>query len=320
MKKQSLVLALLLLCGIISGQDTIFVRSGQVIPAIIIEKNSTEIKYRKFGPPSSPAIYSVFISDVASIHYNDGIIADYTASGDSGTENKPKTAMQMAGSMKAIRISIGASRAYFKRNEADNLQTFWKFRTGSTTMTENPVYYPINVKANFIMGQSGRNWMGDEFQLIFMPQNAIFASKLNNEIKLSGFYSNIIMYYGHTLNHKKTIAAILEPGLDLAFMSGYIKLGTTPFDLESNFGAGWHIALGIDWAISRRFLASVRAGQRFMSIKEFHKNSESSTGYSTFYVSPGLNEDLLKVGWKGPYASIGLSYCFYAKLKMPQQE
>ena len=71
------------------AQDTIFVKNGQVIPAIIIEKNNTEIKYRRFGPPESAAIYSIFVSDISSIHYKDGIIADYSQVGVAVPGEKP---------------------------------------------------------------------------------------------------------------------------------------------------------------------------------------------------------------------------------------
>lgn len=322
MKTQFFILSLLLFSGVLAAQDTIFVRTGQVIPAIIVEKNSAEIKYRKFGPPPSPAIYSVFISDVASIHYKDGIIADYTAPAESATENRPKTAFEMAGTMRAIRISVGTAFTSFNRDKVDNLQEFWKNRTGTTEMSENPVCFPVDIKMTFIMGNSGRNWVGDEVQLISTPKNSIYASKFNNEIELNPFIFNIVLYYGHTINHKKTIAAILEPGADFAFMSGHIKLNNggvvTNYLVSQNFGVGPHVALGLDWVIAKRLLASARIGQRFMTIKESHKNEGSSTGYSTFYIHPGLNQDLLSVKWSGTYASVGLAYCFYAKLKLPQ--
>jgi hypothetical protein len=324
MKARFLFLLFLVLSGIVSAQDTIFVKNGKPITAIIVEKNNVEIKYKKFGIPESTAIYSVFISDITSIHYKDGIVADYTLPGQKESDNRPKTALEMAGSMRSIKISFGLSGASFNRNESDRLQLFWKYYDGinGPAIGGNKIYFPISLKMNFNLGQSGRNWMGDELQLAFTPDDAIYASNTSgtNEIKLKSFYYNIILYYGHTLNHKKNLAGIIEPGLDLAFMSGLIKLNNTNYDISGNFGAGFHLALGADWVITKRLLACARVGERFMTIKESHKNNSSSTGYSTFYVNPSVNNDLLNVKWSGPYASLGLCWSFYVKLKLPNAQ
>ena len=323
MKTQILLLSFVLLSGVVSAQDTIYVKNGRPIPATIVEKNNIEIKYKRFGAPEPAAIYSVFISDITSIHYKDGIVADYTLQGKAETDNRPKTANELAGTMRAIKISFGLSGATFNRNGSDNLMLFWKNENGiNNPIGGNTTYFPISLKMNFLLGQSGRNWMGDELQLIFTPDDAIYASNTSgsNEIKLKSFYYNIILYYGHTLNHKKNLAGIIEPGLDLAFMSGLIKLNNTTYDISGNFGAGFHLALGADWVISKRLLASARVGQRFMTIKESHKSSISSTGYQTFYVNKAVNDDLLSIKWTGPYASLGLCWSFYAKLKIPNAQ
>jgi hypothetical protein len=318
MKSPILILSFLLFSGILSAQDTIFIKTGEKIPVIIVEKNDTEIKYKKPGAPGSAAIYSVFISDIASIHYKDGIIADYTSPGTS--DDSPKTPIEMAGTMRTMKLSLGLSYCNFQRNTDDDLLLFWQNQTGRDNLEVggNPASIPINLKMSFVLGQSGRNWIGDELQLIFTPEDAIYVSDNSNsdEIKLKAFYYNIIMYYGHTLNHKKNLAAIIEPGLDIAFMSGHIKLDNTVYDISGNLGVGFHIALGADWLISKRLLASARIGQRFMNIEESHESSTSTTGYQTFYVNRSVNEDLLSVNWNGPYATIGLSFAFYTKMKL----
>jgi hypothetical protein len=320
MKAQYLILSFLLFSSIISAQDTLFVKGGQRIPVTIIGKDAMELKYKKFGQPEPAAIYSVFISDILSIHYKDGMVADYTSKGT--TETKPETPLALAGTMKAAKFSLGMSINYFKRNETDNLLLFWKDRTGSSIpgAISNPVYFPINIKMSFPMGNMGRSWAGDDFQLIFTPKDAIHFSNASgsNEIMLNTFYGNIGLYYGHTLNHKKNLIAIIEPGLDIAFMSGFIKLNNTKTTISGNNGMGFHIALGTDWIISKRLLASIRIGQRFMTIKEQHKISETS--FATYYVHPSINEDKLSVKWNGLYAGAGLSFNFYAKMKTGQKK
>jgi len=321
MKAQYLLFSFLLFSSIVSAQDTLFVKGGQVIPVTIIGKDAMELKYKKFGQPEPAAIYSVFISDILSIHYKDGMVADYTSTGKVD-ENKPATSLELAGTMKAAKFSLGMSINYFKRNESDNLLLFWKDYTGSKIpgAESNPVYFPINIKMSFPMGNMGRNWAGDDFQLIFTPKDAIHFSNASgsSEIMLHNFYIVIGLYYGHTLNHKKNLIAIIEPGLDMAFMSGFIKLNNSNTNISANTGMGFHVALGTDWIISKRLLASIRVGQRFMKIDESHESSLSKTGFATFKV-PSTNEDL-SVKWNGPYASAGLSFNFYAKMKNGHKE
>ena len=312
-------LLLLLVSSIVTAQDTIFVKSGAVIPAVIFEKGEVEIKYKKFGQPEPAAIYTVFISDLASIHYKNGVIADYTMSGQNELDKQPETALEMAGTMRAIKFSVGLSVNYFNRNESDNLLKFWRYMNGDNSLEigGNPYYYPLNLKMILPLGQSRRNWLGDEVQLILTPQDAIYASNDDgtNEIQLRQFYMNIIMFYGHTLNHKKNLLVIFEPGFNLAFMSGNIKLNDKDHEVVASLGTGLHLALGMDWIISKRIMASFRVGQRFMTTQESHRDGSDKYSYSTFYVNPAVNDDLVSVSWSGPYASLGLSWSFYTKMK-----
>jgi hypothetical protein len=320
MKARYLISSLLFFSVLASAQDTIFVKGGQVIPVTIIGKDAMELRYKKFGQPGSSAIYSVFISDILSIHYKDGIVADYTSK--STAETKPETPLALAGTMKAAKFSLGVSVNYFKRNQSDNLLLFWKDRTGSSNpgAESNPLYFPINLKMSFPLGNMGRSWMGDDFQLVFTPKDAIhyINASGSSEIMLKAFYANIGLYYGHTLNHKKNLIAIIEPALDIAFMSGFIKINNTKTTISANTGMGFHVALGSDWIISKRLLASIRIGQRFMTIKEQHNISE--TKFATYYVHPSINDDKLSVKWNGLYASAGLSFNLYAKMKNGQKE
>ena len=317
MKTKLLFVFLFLFAGKLSAQDTIFVKNGKPIPAIIVEKNNTEIKYRKAGPTGSAAIYSIFVTDISSIHYKDGIIADYSQAGKD-VSNVPQTAIEMAGTMKSIRISMGPGVEYFGRNNNDDLLVFWKYYTGSNAwIGANPRTFGAFVKANFTFGTTGRNWAGDEVQLIIMPKDAVHALNGSgaNEIQLRHSYLNIIIFYGHTLNHKKNIAAMLEPGLDLSLMQGFLKLNNTKYVISDDFGTGFHIATGIDWVIAKRLTADCRIGYRLMKVKEMHKDQTSSTGYSSFYVPPVANKEDLTVKWNGAYVKLGLSWNFYAKLK-----
>jgi len=304
---------------IIQAQDTIFVKTGQVIPAIIVEKNDTEIKYKRFGQAEPAAIYSVFVSDVKSIHYKDGIIADYTQAGQPVINNKPSKPIENAGTMKAMKFSIGGAAEYFKRNTDDALLVYWRDRLGdpNATIGGNPLSVPFLLEFSTPLGYMQRNWFGGGVQFIVTPSDAIYATERNGsyEISLKNFYTNIIMDYSRSLNHKNNLLATIETGIDLAFMSGYIKENNITYNISGNTGMGFHLAIGTDWLISKRFTASVRAGYRSMKIEVMYEdNSTDPPKYYNIYVDPPSKE-LLKVNWNGPYVNFGLKWSFYIKMK-----
>ena len=315
MKRYLLLAVLLTLFGISSAQDTIFVKTGEIIPAVIVEKNSTEIKYKKPGKNESVAIYSIFTSDVASIHFKDGLIADYTAMGQNATHVQGKP-IDFANTMKVIRIGVGFEGQYFKRTMNDELLTFWRYYTGKpgAMIGGNPVSIPIQLKMGFVIGNSGRNWLGDELQMIITPADAIHASEYNNsyEIKLKNFYYNIILFYGHTLNHKRTVAAIFEPGLDVIFMNGYFKFSGTEYKEIGTIAMGFHGAVGLDWVLAKRLTLSARAGYKLAKFKEQHENG---SGAQSWYSIPVADQKDLRIPVNGAYASFGICYNFYIKMK-----
>jgi hypothetical protein len=325
MKIKFLFFSLIAFPFILSAQDTIFVKTGQRIPATIIEKNNTEIKYKKFGQAEPAAIYSLFISDIKSIHYSDGIIADYTQAGQPLADNKPAAPIEKAGTMNAVKFSIGGAAQSFSRKTDDNLLVFWRDRLGDpkATIGGNPLSFPIVFRMNMALGNMKRNWIGDEVQFFMTPSDAIFATNSTGkyEIKLKNFYTSIIMYYGRSLNYKNNLLFIIEPGLDMSFMSGYIKLFSTTknttesYNMYGNIGGGFHIALGADWLISKRITASLRGGYRSSKIKaQWEDRSVSPTKYYNFFVDPHSGDERLYITWNGPYASFGLQWSFYTKM------
>jgi hypothetical protein len=316
MKVRSLLISLFVFSGILSAQDTIFVKNGQVIPAVIVEKNNTEIKYKKPGQQASAAIYSVFVSDIKSIHYQDGIIADYTLAGQPGQEAEKEKPIEKAGTMKSIKFSFGGGVDYFARNTDDALLEFWRYRTvdPNEEIGGNPLSYMGFFKMNMALGNMKRNWLGDELQIRITPSDAIYAvnDDGSSEISLGNIYSSITIYYGRSLNHKNNLLAIIEPGLDISFsMTGTIKLDNIVYE-ETGMGMGFHVATGLDWLISKRFTASLRGGYRFMNSKEEHKDETATWGYSNFYTENG---EPLTIKWSGPYLNFGLSWSFYTKQK-----
>lgn len=323
MKRDLFSLIMLLFTLTTYGQDTIFVKSGEIIPANIISSDNTEITYKKFGQPEPAAVYSVFVSDIKSVHFKDGIIADYSTPGN--TTKRPRKPVEMANTLGIGRITIGMNAEYFKRNSSDDLLEFWQKNASlnnNTPIEGNPVSYPFNIRMSFVLDQAKRNWLGTGLQLIFTAQDAIHAESTDGKdnIRLKSWYYNIPLYYGHAINHKKTVIAIFEPALDLSFTSGNIKINNVDHKVTMNLGVGMNIGMGLDWLISNRVVANVRVGQKFAKVKESHESQISDTGYQTFYINYPLKDDLLTYRLNGPYVSAGISWAMYFKMKGFREE
>jgi len=311
MKKELfLILILVLYPGLIKGQDTIFTKSRGIIPAVIISKNNSVIKYKKSGQQESAAVYSVFLSDIESIHYADGTKADYTKT-DEGSE-KIKTAYDLAGNYGIGKISLGIGSGFFLRNMSDNLDEFWKNQAGqgSPALGGNLTCYPVELKMSFVTSQSRRHWVASGLEIFKRPGNSIYASDNDrvNEISIGASYMSVFLYYGYAVNNRKNLVTVLQPGVDFVFMDGYIKTNNIKHDLFSGMRTGMHIATGFDWIFSRTFHGNLRIGYRVSKeFKEIHFDTASPTGLSTYYV--GNNPVIIK--WNGLYASIGISASFY---------
>jgi hypothetical protein len=308
----------------LTAQDTIFVKTGQVIPAVIVEKNNTEIKYKKFGQAEPAAIYSLFISDLKSIHYQDGIIADYTQAGQPAPDNKRSAPIENAGTMKAMKFSIGGAVENFSRNSDDALLALWRNRLANpnATIEGNPLSFPVGFQFSAPLGYMQRNWFGGDLQFIITPSDAINATNNNGSygIKLKTFYTNISMFYGRSLNHKNNLIAIIEPGMDMGFTSGYIKLNNKSYNLYGNVGGGFHTALGVDWLISKRFTASLKGGYRSMKFKAMWEDrTVDPVKFYNFIVDPP-SEEILYITMKGTFISFGLKWSFYSRLTTQQIE
>ena len=313
---------MLALTNVIKSQDTIFLKTGEVIPAIILEKGEVELKYKKFAQPEPAGIYTVFNSDVASIHYKNGSVASLNSTNQNVGNTVNNQTNHFDPTAPEMKFNIGISETYFKRNESDNLILFWQHLNGrdpSLEMNGNPRYFSVNLGMSGAMGGTKRNWFGTIFQLNFSPSNAISASKtyngLLNEIKLNTFIMSIILFYGHSVDHKKNLILIFEPGIDIGMMSGTIKIDTSTFKVSASSNFSFHLATGLDWNISKRIMASLRVGQRFMHIKEAHEKPGQKYSYGSFYVDYPASNDHIKVNWSGSYVSLGLSYSLYAHMR-----
>jgi hypothetical protein len=309
--------------NIMRAQDTIFMKSGVIIPAIIQETGDVEIKYKKYSQPEQAGIYTVFINDVARLHYKDGRVVDPGRSGISAPGGGKSQSSDAPSSALTAKWSFGLSGNYFNRSESDNLLAFWRFQNSNNNLEigGNPRYLAVNLSMSFCLGGNKRNFLGAQLQLIGTPKDAISASYNNglNEIRLRNNCYNISMYYGRSINYKKNLVLIFEPSLDIGMMNGIIRLDSTAYKVSATAGMSSHFALGLDWNISKRISTNFRVGQRFMKIEEVHKSATSSTGYSKFYANPNISDELLYVKWSGVYVSLGFSYSLYSKMNQTKR-
>lgn len=293
--------------GFASGQDTIFMKNGVIIPSIIQNKTLAEIYYKKLPQPGSQSIYTVFIYEVSSIHYQNGKI-EYFNINTIETSGKKSQDMLAPSADQFFKFGLGINENRFNRIEDDNLLNFWRFINANQNLqlSGNPRYMSFEFTFSSPMGGTKRNWFGGKLQLIGTPENSIYASNNTglylNEIKLRNLYYNIIMFYGHSINRKKNLIAIFEPGINLGTMVGTIKYGGEESKVSEISGISSHFALGLDWIVSKRFTFNIRGGRKFM------KTTDTS-----FYGDP-LKKEILFVNWGGYYIGAGLSISFYKKM------
>lgn len=87
MKKQ-VVLTLLSLAAInVAAQDVVVKKDGSTILAKVLEVNQDNIKYKKFSNPNGPT-YTIGLSDVLAVNYENGEKEDYSNSSDTNANSR----------------------------------------------------------------------------------------------------------------------------------------------------------------------------------------------------------------------------------------
>jgi hypothetical protein len=314
MKTLFLLFLLLMISGFGKTQDSIFMKSGVVIPSIILDTGKVEIKFKKLENPESQAIYSVFVSDVSKIRFKDGKLVDYSLI--YGNKKLGGTPFDFI-----MKWNFGVSQIYFQRNQDDNLLLFWRARNKNQnlTLTENPKILSIRLGMQSALGGSRRNWFGANCNLNFSQKDAIHASNYylgSNEINLKVFEFDIFFLYAHSVNYKKNLLAVLDLGIENGSLGGNIKIKNIDYKVSGMSDMGAHLAIGMDWMITKNLNANLRFGRKFLSNKAWFNDTGDATKSFTLWVNPPSNLDLVNVNWKGNYVSFGLSFSINSKMKM----
>ncbi|MCB8994621.1 MAG: hypothetical protein H6538_03325 [Bacteroidales bacterium] len=314
MKSKLLVLLFLASPLLIHAQDTIFMKSGVIIPAKDIVVGDVEIRYKKYEQTEPAGIYTVFKEDVSTLHYSGGkeiVFPDSSPVREKELDNKTGL---------TFRLRVGLSENYFNRDSDDKLLAFWRYHNQDPSIGLNGKnsFRAINLSMLAAVGGSQRHWMGAGLQLIATPKKSIFGSNYYNglnEINLRSLYYNISFIYGRSINYKKNLVLLFKPSLDIGLMSGEIILYDISYKESMISGMGSDFSLGLDWIISKRLTLNFEAGKRFITYKESHPSTSSSTGYANFYVNHSVNNDLVSINWGGFYFGAGLNFSFFAKVK-----
>jgi hypothetical protein len=306
----------LLLPIILHAQDTIYMKSGVKIPAVIIEKNDTELKYKKFISPESAAIYSLFISDVQKVRYKNGNITEFN---ELSEQNAVSNASANEPPGLKMKFLLGASYNYFMRNTDDGLLPYWRTINNNNELNigGEAMFPAINIAMLGPLDRNNRNWIGASLQLALTGPDGIYASHSNvftNEIKLQSFYYNIGMSYGRGITHSKKLVLIIEPGLDMGFLWGKVNLGTSEYKV-STISASPHLSTGINLIISKRLVFSTLAGYRFITGSA--KEEQGQLGDMS-HIS--VNGEIIQVNMGGSYVYAGLSFALYSKVKTGRPE
>lgn len=305
MKNLCFIIPFLLFSLIAKSQDTIVLKTGIRIIATITDSAKAEIKYRKYGQPESTGIYSVFKSDVLVIHFKDGSNKNYLMPAEN---NQLRTDRQFIG----MRFNFGFGINYYDRNNNDNLIDFWRFYNQNDKLTINDKKYCYSYMANMTLpiGVSKRNILSSCFEVFVMPKGFVNATNEfygKNEINLSGWGMVISMTYGHSLNYKKNLFAIIEGGINPGFINGNIKFFNEDYKMSMVSKISGSISSGLEWIISKRLVANMRVGYRFMKAENSFENDSSSTGYSHFYTN-NVDQKIMYINYSGMYCRAGLFF------------
>lgn len=297
------------------SQDTIVLKTGVIIVATITDTAKAEIKYKKSGQPEPAGIYSVFKSDVLRIHYKGGKEVSYIAPAE---DNQIRTDRQFM----SMRLNFGFGINYFNRNTNDNLLEFWRFCNGgeNLSISEKKYCYSYMINMSSALGVSKRNMLSSSFEFFLFPKGFLNATNIyygNNEINLGGWGMVISLTYGHSLNYKKNLFAIIETGINPGFMTGFIKLHDVDYEMLGVSKISGSVATGLEWNISKRFVANMRLGYRFMKADNSFENSNSSTGFSSFYTND-TDKEIMYVNYGGMYCRAGLYFSLYAKKRISE--
>jgi len=139
MPKHILLIILSFVVGSAVAQDTIITRSGEVIPAKVLEITPTEIKYKKPSNPDGP-LYVASKENVAVIQYKNGtkdvfkleesddVYTNSTQGNQSGNNYTPRPRVNVV--VAPPPIVIGTGWGYYRPHRHIRHNHWWRWGCG----------------------------------------------------------------------------------------------------------------------------------------------------------------------------------------------
>ena len=214
---------------------------------------------------------------------------------------------------KATRIILGGGLSLKNDYARGDVDKFFQYLTGDPTALADdgatPFYY-LNFGFAPFQDTQGKFWMSINLQYVKTAPHAIWGSYIyfggGDDIHFDASFINMTISLMFSANQKNNIFLALEPGFDACLMQGgIIQSSYIVKESEAN-GIGGHAAIGMDYFLSKSINVNLRLGYRFVKADEIHADSNSSTGYSSFYVN-GTSDPTLKVDWSGIYLTAGVN-------------
>lgn len=206
---------------------------------------------------------------------------------------------------------IGGGFSLINSYNRGNLDQYWQYLNSDPNLVpgEATGFFVFNIGNMGSLDLKQKSWMGFEVQLVKTASHAIWGTHTfyggRNEVYYQALFMNVVLCYCYGLDAGNKFFLVVEPGLDLSYMSGRISATTNVYNQGFTIGLGGHIAGGINIMVSPKFGITARFGQRMIKINEMHKDASSETGYSSFYAN-GVDGETVKVDWGGSYLTLGL--------------
>jgi len=324
--RSAFLIIILFICSFyyLQAQDTIVLHNGEEIRAKVMDTSDIVIKYKEYGSQDTVSVFTVFKSDVKLIKYADGARDELSKPGDK--EDKPETKTMFGKKYKVFETDfvqafyIGAEYSISNRYRLGNLIDFWQNLNNdpNAEIDQHGGFFIYKMGTFLPLDVNKRNWFGAEIQVMKTPEDAINATyNYSNGITGVNFnasFMNVLLFYGRSLNYKRNLLLTFEPTLNTCMMDGSITILNDVYDIDKAIGLGFEFDLGLRYIISKRFLADIHVGRRFLKVQELHKNEDSETGYSSFYADSS-KEEFLKVDWGGFYLTAGFNISINRKIK-----
>lgn len=216
-------------------------------------------------------------------------------------------------SPKDLRFSMGMAAGLGSYTRG-NLDLFWQSINNDASLKAtgkgSPFVWTVDIE---ILGtdKKEKNFGGFGIHFFKTAKRAIAASNeylgATNEISLGLTMVNFSFIYSRALGKKTYL--LFEPSvLYYSSMKGSITAYGNTYTVKPSvpFGGGWQLAGGINYMVTDLIGISFRAGYRFITLQEMHKDDRDGYSLTYSFFANGVDGETTLVKWNGMYFMTGL--------------